>query len=327
MSEFVKFPSIEQFRTVVKYVRSNCDYHGRPYPKIAFRGSTKLHGTNAGIRLKTDGTLVAQSRERDLSIESDNAGFAAFVVRNETLIREWFQQETFLRCAPVTVIFGEWCGDNIQKGVALNQLPKMFVPFASGNTAGEIQLHEAQCSLEDGANEWNREIVPDVFYIDVDFSDPEAASQSLTDMTLRVEERCPFAASRGVFGIGEGIVWSPYGQYPDTLEYTRLLFKTKGEKHGNPATSQKVKIAVSAEKLADMNALVEKLLPQWRLNQGLEQFAGRDVTREDTGAYLKWVSTDVFKEESDTIALSGFEAKVVMAEVSKAARRFFFSLT
>lgn len=326
MSEFIKFPSIGQFRDVVKYVRTNCDYHGLPYPKISFRGSTKLHGTNAGIRLEPDGTLVAQSRERDLSIESDNAGFAAFVVRNETLIREWFQQETVLRGALVTVIFGEWCGGNIQKGVALNQLPKMFVPFASGNSE-EIQLHEALCSLEDGAKEWNRTVVLDVFYVDVDFSDPEAASQSLTDMTLRVEERCPFAASRGVTGIGEGIVWSPYGQLPDTLEYQRLLFKTKGEKHGNPATSQKVKIAVSAEKLADMAALVEKLLPQWRLNQGLEQFAGRDVTREDTGAYLKWVSTDVFKEESDTIAISGFDAKVVMAEVSKAARRFFFSIT
>lgn len=325
MSEFVKFPSIEQFRAVVKYVRGNCDYHGRPYPKISFRGSTKLHGTNAGIRLEPDGTLVAQSRERDLSIESDNAGFAAFVVRNEAHIRMWFRREACLNGSPVTVIFGEWCGGNIQKGVALSQLPKMFVPFASGDSEG-ILLHEAQCSLEDGAEDWNRTSVSD-WYIDVDFSNPEAATQSLTDMTLNVEGHCPFAASRGVVGIGEGIVWSPYGQLPDTLEYQRLLFKTKGEKHGNPATSQKVKIAVSAEKVADMAALVEKLLPQWRLNQGLEQFTRLDVTREDTGTYLKWVATDVFKEESDTIALSGFEAKVVMAEVNKAARRFFFSIT
>lgn len=56
-----KYPSIEQFRNVIKTVRFNHDFQGKDengnpiyqhkenYPTLKFQGTVKLHGTNAAI--------------------------------------------------------------------------------------------------------------------------------------------------------------------------------------------------------------------------------------------------------------------------------------
>ena len=54
---------------------------------------------------------------------------------------------------------------------------------------------------------------------------------------------------------------------------------------------------------------------------------GIEVSKPNTGEYLKWIAKDVLKEESDYIAASGFEEKAVMAEISKKARQFYFNNT
>lgn len=313
--EFIKFPSIEQYRHIVKLVRSRCDYQGKPYPAVTFVGEVKLHGTNAAVRIN-NGQVTAQSRERDLTLLSDNAGFAAFVERNK---------QVFLDNSPdPCVIFGEWCGGNIQKGVALNQLPKMFVPFAHVLEDGKFELSRMyRYVTENGNLVLMEEHHPR--YITIDFSRPEDSTDTLTRHTLEVEAECPFGKALGVFGIGEGIVWHALmTEELEQLGFTQrdLIFKTKGDKHGNPGTKNKVKVAVSAERVEDMNELIAKILPDWRLNQGLEHVSAKD--RSATGEYLKWISQDIIKEESDTILASGFEVKVVMSEVSKSARQFFF---
>lgn len=315
--EFIKFPSIEQYRHIVKLVRSRCDYHGRPYPVIKFIGEVKLHGTNAAVRIN-NGQVTAQSRERDLTLLSDNAGFAAFVERNKSVFLDYSHDPC--------VIFGEWCGGNIQNGVALNQLPKMFVPFAHILEDDQFKM-STMCRYvsEDG-----KLIVVSEhrsYQINIDFARPEDTTDLLTRYTLEVEAECPFGKALGVLGIGEGIVW--HALMTEELEQLGLtqrdlLFKTKGDKHCNPGTNNKVKVAVSAERVHDMNELIAKILPDWRLNQGLEHVSAKD--RSATGEYLKWVSQDIIKEESDTILASGFEVKIVMAEASKKARQFFFSV-
>ena len=76
----IKYPSIEQFRNVIRTVKERHDYQGKsengepiyqhvsPYPVIKFTGTVKLHGTNAGIVLCKDGTMSFQSRERQLTL-------------------------------------------------------------------------------------------------------------------------------------------------------------------------------------------------------------------------------------------------------------------
>ncbi len=87
MKTFKRFPSIEQFRSVVKQVKDTSSYVGqdeegkpifdytRKLPTITFTGTVKLHGTNAGIVKYSDGRLEFQSRERVLTLDYDNAGF------------------------------------------------------------------------------------------------------------------------------------------------------------------------------------------------------------------------------------------------------------
>lgn len=318
----IPFPSIESFRHVVSFVRKNCDYHGRGYPTISFVGRVKLHGTNAGVRLNPDGTLTAQSRERDLSLLSDNAGFAAFVERNkEELTRA-------MEFGPFKVLYGEWIGRGIQKNVAITQLEKRFVPFAIAreDEYGAIVYESYPMSelVDFGWLERVDHLLPEP-KVTVDFANPEASIETFESLTAQFEDECPYGKMRGVSGIGEGLVWTPFESH--NFEYTRLCFKTKGEKHGNKGRDAKVKIAVSVEKIADMALLIEKLLPQWRLEQGISVLKERgiEISKSTTGDYLKWIASDVIKEEADTVANSGFDTKVVMGEVSKVARRFYFS--
>ena len=96
MAEHIKYPSIEQFRNVVRAVQNKARYYKdedgeaafdmtKPLPTLQFTGSVKLHGTNAGIRFQLNDpeNFVCQSRERDIAIGDDNAGFATYVHENK----------------------------------------------------------------------------------------------------------------------------------------------------------------------------------------------------------------------------------------------------
>jgi len=326
----VKFPSIDSFRHVVKFVRNRCDHHGWPYPTFTFWGDVKLHGTNAGVRMTADGALVAQSRERDLAVGDDNAGFAAFVSRNEDAIR------LLMTGLEADVIFGEWIGPGIQKGVAINQLPeRQFVVFAS-RTKGQEHLRKYSGTFDVFSDGHCRAVKIDAESVTVDFNTPDTAVVQLEELTSQYENECPYGKHFGISGVGEGLVWKPVNlgcwddHWNDLDTLNKLMFKTKGSLHSNSKVfDSKVKVAVSAERIADFNALIEKLLPAWRLEQGLSWMRenGIEASKHNTGEYLKWVAKDVLKEESDYIAASGFEDKVVMAEISKKARQFYFNNT
>src|ERR1700744_3145841 len=80
MAQHISFPSIEQFRNVIRDVKDRANYHGIPLPELEFVGTVKLHGTNASVTIDTDtGELWAQSRSNVITPENDNAGFARFV--------------------------------------------------------------------------------------------------------------------------------------------------------------------------------------------------------------------------------------------------------
>lgn len=321
----IRFPSIESFRHVVKFVRERCDYHGWPYPTFTFLGDVKLHGTNAGVRLEGD-KLIAQSRERDITVNSDNAGFAAFVERNADAIREYMIDNGYF------LIYGEWIGPGIQKRVALNQLPERHFAVFAARVPSDRRLRKFTGMFDVFTeNGWTfHEIKGEK--VTVDFNAPEAAAPILEELTSRYESECPYGKHFGVSGVGEGLVWKPAGlasdekwNDPETLD--RLMFKTKGLAHC--ANKSKVKVAVSAERVADFNALVERILPAWRLEQGLSWMRelGIKVAKCNTGEYLKWIAKDVLKEEQDYIAASGFDEKAVMQEISTKARVFYFKHT
>lgn len=67
----------------------------------------KIDGTNACIQVLESGELVAQSRNRIITPDDDNYGFAAWVAEHETELREELGRG---------VHFGEWWGLGIQRG-------------------------------------------------------------------------------------------------------------------------------------------------------------------------------------------------------------------
>lgn len=119
--------------------------------------------------------------------------------------------------------------------------------------------------------------------------------------------------------VGEGIVWSA-----ELSPGEIVRFKVKGEKH----SSSKVKklASVDTEKLNSIKEFVEYAVTENRLNQGIEQVfttKGETPVNTRTGEFVKWVSSDVIKEELDTIVANGLEPKDVGGPVSKKAAQWF----
>lgn len=318
-----KFPSIEQFRHVVRAERDAAAFEGRPVAKRVYRGTVKLHGTNAGVTLKADGSLVFQSRNRVLAPGDDNAGFFHHWTSDrlrEGTLRGVLQATVLINRLPSDTeitFFGEWCGEGIQKGVAINQLPKMYVVFEAYANDQWLDLSNVP-SVFGGVGLYFIEQFP-TYRMEIDFNTPELAQNDLVALTEQVEAQCPVGAAFGVDGIGEGIVWRPV----DGDLSSKYWFKVKGEKH---SVSKVAKLAsVDVERFRARDDLVQALVTENRLLQGLDHLREEGLSLEirNIATFLRWVFNDILKEEADTIAANGFEQKELGKPISDIAKRFF----
>lgn len=345
MKKFIGFPSIEQFRNVVREVKLNTDYkgadeNGKPiyandsvYPTILFTGTVKIHGTNAGVC--SDGVETwAQSRNGIITPEHDNAGFATWAYKEReflaTIITE-IRNDLQLEVGDILAIYGEWAGGNIQKGVAITGLPKFFTVFGARVVRGESYLWVPTSVWHDVV--WEHCIAEPIhglfsifefgrYEIKIDFNSPESVQNQLAAMTIKVEEECPVGSWWGKVApdntTGEGIVWTAYRG--DGHQY---CFKVKGEKHS--ASKVKTLAAVDIEKVNSVKECVDKVCTVNRMTQGFDWMAleGLDRIPQNLGAYLKWLNGDIFKEELDTVVESGLTPKDVTKEISNVGRKFF----
>jgi len=316
-----KYPSTEQFRNIVHKVKTQHDFQGldeegnaiyahtSPYPTLRFEGTVKLHGTNAAIVRYADGRTEFQSRERVLSEGSDNAGFYAEMSQKDlSMLFADFEYKDYM------AIYGEWCGGNIQKGVGITGLPKMFVVFA-------IKIDDEWVNIPN-VSDTNQEIYNinqfQTFSIDIDFNNPELSQNKLIEMTLQVENECPVAKAFGVSGIGEGIVFT-------CTTNPELKFKSKGEKHS--VSKVKTLNSVDVEQISKISDFVDNVCTTNRLEQGLAYMKEMQIetTQKNTGEFLRWVISDVLKEEKDTIEQNNLEIKKVTSAISNKARVWYFN--
>lgn len=310
------FPSINQFRNVVKAEREWAAYHNVEPRKRRFLGTVKLHGTNAGISLTPDGDVLYRSRSRIIAPDDDNYGFARAMSVHEGAIRAMLTPHAQDYTATV---FGEWCGAGVQSNVGISALEKMFVIFAL-RIGDEWQLPHFVSGLSAPlARVFNVHNFAH-WTLEIDFTKPEQFQNELVALTEEVERECPVAKAFGHDGIGEGIVWTPLDDDRDS----RYWFKVKGEKH----SSSKVKVlaAVDVERFAQRDALVAAMVTDNRLAQGLDLHVnefGLALEMREIGEYLRWVFNDIIKEEADTIAESGFEVKELGKPISDIAKRFY----
>lgn len=346
MKKMIKFPSIDQFRTVVSNINRHYNFtgldengeaiydHSLPKPTLTFKGTVKLHGTNAAVSYNTKGGLWFQSRENIITPEKDNAGFAFFGESNRDiflgLMLHIAEKEGINRNDNTISIYGEWCGGSIQKGVGISNLPKSFFIFGvkiTPHTETEEELKANPAYWVDSTylrapevNIYNIDDYP-TFTIDVDFNMAQLVQNKLSELTIAVEEECPVAKAFGFSGIGEGIVW--------TTEVKGVVhrFKVKGEKH---AGKSKVKTLnkVDDEKIKKIMEIADKVTPTWRLAQMLETACdlinGGELDRAKLGDYIRLVINDIIKEDMDILVEAGLEPKDINKYVSEIARRYFF---
>ena len=339
-----KFPSIEAFRSVIRAVRENSAHHGKPIPTVEFEGTVKLHGTNAGVRVNADETVQAQSRERLITIEQDNAGFAHFAQQHLYAFTGLAKNIAIAMGAAKAwedydgryTIYGEWCGGNIQSKVGLNTVGKHFVVFNVYDHVEErlidrswmdYLVHEENTGLCASFNEGGIYFIYQVQpkRITINFSEPEQYIEELERLTLEVEESCPWATFMGGSGIGEGLVWTPVEREHSYI--SKLWFKTKGVKHQGKGESKVKTLSVDPVKVAAIRELVDVLTPEWRMEQGVTYLRenGYTLDQKATGQYLQWVMKDILKEESDTIAANPYTWKELTGYITTKARDYYFT--
>jgi len=338
----IKYPSIGQYREVVKHVHSTTRFkgfgdNGDPIidqlalmPTLSFYGTPKLHGTNAGIGFSPHGAIWTQSRENIITPEKDNAGFSMFVHANAPVFKDI--RRSLVDYQPrvsekYSVIFGEWCGQGVQKGVAVSLLPKMFVVFDIIIIESEdSRRYLTPAEINYVVHPHKTEAIKTIYEfpswsMDIDFENPHASQNDLNVITEAVEAECPVGKAYGVQGIGEGVVWkcSTPG-----YEDSGFWFKVKGSKHS--ASKVKTLAKVDVDRINSVKLLSEQAANGERLEQMHQQVFGTlnggetDITK--MGAFIKAVMTDVFKEETDLIAASGFTGKELSSPISKICREF-----
>ena len=252
----IPYNSIGQFRDVVKNVQHQARYIGKDVdgnarynisanmPTIKFTGTVKGHGCNSAVVLSPDGQMYVQSRSNIITPEKDNAGFAMFVESKKDTFRILLDEARIMSGVNNThiVIFGEFAGGSIQKGVAVNQLPKMFIIFdIAVYVEGAEQEYtwftkEEVMSLccENDIISQPRGSIPTsseiyciydfpVQNIEIDFDDPHDAINPMNKMTELVGDECPIGKAFGVSGVGEGLVWKSHDH--------QHVFKVKDDRH------------------------------------------------------------------------------------------------
>lgn len=361
MKRMIKFPSIEQYRNIVKDVGHRTAYCGKdengesifdylkPKPTLTFNATEKIHGTNAACCYSLPDGLWVQSRENIITPEKDNAGCAFAVEQNKNawlnIIRDLAEEYNIDSEKYIISVYFEWCGGSIQKNSAISGLDKRAIIFKhfkvspiepsetesskwyetkaifTHSVTGDTSVRYVEVSDQ---NIFNIMDFP-TYEFSIDFNNPEKSQNDLIKLVEEViEPNSPVGKQFGIDGnIGEGIVCS----YLDGNEL--LIFKVKGEKHSAKSKVKTLK-PVDAEKLEKIDKCVEDITHDWRFEQALTEIFGSDyentLDRKRIGEYLKWVASDTIKEESDIIAEYGFEPKEVMSKVQQKAKQYFFTV-
>lgn len=347
------YPSIAEYRTLIRNITDRLQYVGRdpnnrskglydrniPLPKIELSGTVKLHGTNGGIILTNEDEYYSVSREQVLIPTRDNMGFFMYSQKVKNYVQSLLKKVLSDHPEAIAVcLYGECCGENIQRNVALVNLPKMFVTFGikiitppvhEGNHHESIwldtsllkQFENAELSLYDIHSF-------ETYKITIDLANPRESQNDLIEFTSKVESECPVAKElfkrglhRGVNDskTGEGIVWTSY------INGEIFNMKVKGEKYSNT----KVKVLASADpiKLANTAAFIEYACTENRLDQGIEVLIRNGITIDKSAIapYIKWMMDDIVKEELDTLAESNLTVRDVASGINNKARAYLLA--
>jgi hypothetical protein len=344
---FIAWTEIESFHNIRKFVRVDPAEWWAAKEKfsgtsvVKYKAKIKLHGTNAAVQILADGTVLAQSRTNIITPENDNAGFARWVKETES---HWKNYNDNARAQ--VIVHGEWIGPGIQKGVAVNQIPKKsFAVFAARPLSLDGTPQDDTLWVEPSILEEIVYGIPDTYILpwynrpaayDSDTRvnvkleiDWKKSDQELTELIIpvnnwvdEVETSDPWVKDTfDVKGTGEGLVFYPVSTPHLGYEsFSYLTFKAKGEAHKNIKSAKPAQVAPEiANSISDFAILV---LTPARLNQGVKA-VGSEINIKLTGQFVNWVLKDVEKETQDELEASNLTWKQVQKAISERARTWY----
>lgn len=331
------WPSIESFSSMRK---KNMD------KVMTFVTKIKLDGTNAAVQIASNNEVIYQSRERIITPEEDNYGFASWASKEKD---NWISVANNIRYftgnenANVT-IYGEWAGPGIQKNVAVSQIPKKhFFIFAIviddvaiiGNDVFFLVMPEFMTSD-------TVRLVPNQNKFSINMTNPIEVVEKMEAYMLEIEKEDPYIKDMfGVIGIGEGFVAyhiedinqdvqrhiKSHGRYTycpfsfTTKSALDNMFKVKGEAHKVVKTPKIINIdPVKAQGIDDFATM---FVTESRLNQ----IAGKikDFSPAKTSEFIKTFAQDVIKESVNELEASGLAWKDVQGAVTNKARAWWMA--
>lgn len=342
----VPFPKIKAFRNALFHLHGSFLYNG-PKP-LTFSGTVKLHGTNAAVVVHGSRPLHAQSRNRVLSVDNDNVGFAGFALRDmpESIWRglarrfeasAWQTSGNVGHAVNRVTMYGEWVGNGVQRCVGLSKLAsRAFIVFAvlidrdESRVLPEQEISYTWVNLQQVGglelDELQIYSIADSRFPTFEISfNPESKAQTciavakMNDLTGEVVRQCPVALSLGANGPGEGIVWRCVSE-----GYARpdLWFKVK---LNATASAGKGNASIHAEAFEGLEEFGQAMVSVSRCEQGLAVLQEQGIRVHDQkalGVFSGWVVKDVLCEEADTIALAVFSQKQAGAHCALLARRW-----
>ncbi|MBL9099980.1 MAG: hypothetical protein JNL82_03425 [Myxococcales bacterium] len=321
----VSWGSIELLHNVVRTLTQLKEDEGKPFPVVQYRAKVKLHGTNCAVQVTADG-VYPQSRSTMLTPESDLMGFAAWVRDNRAY---------FAGLRPGLVVFGEWCGPGVQRGMAINAVKqRQFAVFAVRD--GERQIvdpDEIRALVPAAGAPAVLHVLPwegDTFTVDfAERASLDAAAAALSGRVEAVEREDPWVQRTfGVSGLGEGLVLYPVavnGEPPPSAPEAigALMFKAKGEKHRT--VGARAAVQVDATTAASLDEFVDLVVTEPRLQQGVDTVCGGSFGTNKIGQFLAWVVADVRKESTAELAAAGLTWPQVEKPVQARARAWFLA--
>ncbi len=181
---FVKYPHVEKL--------------GHPDVATILEGTVsvypKLDGTNASIWLDEIGDLQAGSRNRQLTLKNDNAGFLAWVREHEERYGGFLQEHPGLR------LYGEWLVPHTLKSYREDAWRRFWVFDVEIRESGNIVSTEG--------------FRADFDLFEIDYIDPLAVITNPTEEQLLglMNQTNTFLIEDGA-GVGEGVVIKRYGAW------------------------------------------------------------------------------------------------------------------
>lgn len=302
-------------------------------PTLTFKGSEKLHGTNAAVCYTHSEGLYVQGRNRVLTIDKDNMGCAMFVESTKStwlkLIDLIVDRENIDLNTHTIVLDFEFAGGNIQNNnSACSGIDKSAFLF------DHFRVIPNDCTKEDEASKTqylstaNLSFEPHGIYnivslgasvtLTLDLNSPKQCEETLNKLVLHVEDNSPVAEYFDKpDNVGEGVYFTIHAA-DNTIPYR---FKAKGTKHGGKPKQPKTQSAPTSEEVKVITELADKLTPEWRLTQGILETGASEM--KDIGKLLKWVAADILKEEMPTITEAGIEWKKVQRYTSAITKQYF----